>query len=65
MIKERFQELSAQLNALRKESEKTADTRERRSLLKQMRTVIKEIDELIRNQTQAYLTAASNDSKGT
>ena len=65
MIKERFQELSGQLTALRKESEKTGNPIERRSLVIKMRTVLKEIDELVRTQTEPYLaSAASNDLEG-
>jgi len=64
MIKERFQELSAQLSDLRKESEKAGNPQERRSLLIKMRTVLKEIDELVRTQIEPYLMpAASSDSK--
>lgn len=52
MIKERFQELSNQLNALRKRSDASRDSRERRTLLQEMRQVLKEIDELVMNQTE-------------
>ncbi len=52
MIKEKFQELSSQLNALKKRSDITKDLRERRSILIEMRGVIKQIDELIRLQTE-------------
>jgi hypothetical protein len=52
MIKERFQELSNQLNALRKRSDASRDTRERRTLLQEMRQVLKEIDELVMNQME-------------
>lgn len=52
MIKERFQELSNQLNALRKRSDASRDSRERRTLLEQMRRVLKEIDELVMSQTE-------------
>jgi hypothetical protein len=64
MIKERFQELSAQLSALRQESEKTGNLQERRSLLKKMRLVLKEIDDLIRTQIEPHLIpSASNQTK--
>lgn len=52
MIKERFQELSNQLNALKKRSDASRDSRERRTLLQEMRQVLKEIDELVMNQTE-------------
>lgn len=52
MIKERFQELSNQLSALRKQSDASRDSRERRTLLQEMRQVLKEIDELVMNQTE-------------
>jgi uncharacterized protein YhaN len=52
MIKERFQELSNQLNALRKRSDASRDSRERRTLLQQMRQVLKEIDDLVMHQTE-------------
>lgn len=51
MIKERFQELANQLHALRKRSDASRDSRERRTLLQEMRQVLKEIDELVMNQT--------------
>jgi hypothetical protein len=59
MIKERFQELSNQLNTLRKQSDLARNLQERRSLIQQMRTILKEIDELLRSQTEPYLRAAS------
>jgi len=52
MIKERFQELSNQLSALRKQSDASRDSRERRTLLQEMRQVLKQIDELVMNQTE-------------
>jgi hypothetical protein len=52
MIKERFEELSNQLMALRKRSDASRDLRERRTLLEEMRQVLKEIDELVMNQTE-------------
>lgn len=52
MIKERFQELSNQLGALRKRSTQTRDSEELRSLVKEMRGILKEIDELVERQTQ-------------
>jgi len=50
MIKERFRELSSQLRFLKERSVKTTDFQERRSLLKEMRGIIREIDELVGHQ---------------
>ena len=52
MIKERFRELSSQLRVLKERSAKTADFQERRSLLKEMRGIVREIDELVGQQTE-------------
>lgn len=52
MIKEQFQELSKQLDALRKRSAQTRNSQEMRSLVKEMRGVLKQIDELVERQTQ-------------
>lgn len=52
MIKERFQELSNQLCALRKRSTETRNSEELRSLVKEMRGILKEIDDLVERQTQ-------------
>jgi len=52
MTKERFQELSNQLSALRTRSNQTQDSKELRSLVREMRGVLREIDELLERQTQ-------------
>jgi hypothetical protein len=52
MIKEQFQELSNQLSALSKRSGAARNSRELRSLLREKRAVLKEIDELVRGQTE-------------
>jgi hypothetical protein len=52
MIKERFQELSNQLGALRKRSRETRNSEELRSLMREMRGILKEIDELVEHQTR-------------
>lgn len=62
MIKERFQELSSQLNALRKQSDASRDSRERRTLLQEMRQVLKEIDELVMNQTEWSQSPSNRES---
>jgi hypothetical protein len=52
MIKEKFQELSTKLQLLKKQSNETRDVQVRRSLLKEMRAVLKEIDDLLRHQVE-------------
>jgi hypothetical protein len=52
MIKEKFQELSNQLSALSKRSDAARNAREVRTLLREKRAVLKEIDELVRRQTE-------------
>lgn len=52
MIKEKFQELSSRLQILKKQSNEARDIQVRRSLLKEMRAVLKEIDDLLRHQVE-------------
>ncbi|HUK41092.1 MAG TPA: hypothetical protein VLX11_08610 [Candidatus Acidoferrales bacterium] len=60
MYNQRFHELCSQLTLLRQQSDKARDVHERRSLLKEMRGILKEIDDLVARQT-AWVRSPSND----
>lgn len=61
MIKEKFQELSSRLQLLKKQSNETRDVQVRRSLLKEMRAVLKEIDDLLRHQVEWNHSASGQE----